>query len=231
MEKRKGAFAGPSSLPSAWPRPLGVALRRPQHVGRLPLLPEQATSDAGEPFTGHRGTLGCRRLWNLAGERGLRLAFRVIVGLGEFVADLLEEPILAIPASHPRSEDGPFSSKLLAVEDEMDHAVLERRGRVGSRGSDHLIFAIVPHDDFARPVLRIGQGSLEQEIIERMVRYVDGEAPDRGILAGPLRHRPRNEDLTDLQPKVVVEAPRPVLLDPESVSRGFDVRIGFGPHG
>jgi len=38
--------------------------------------------------------------WNLAGQRGCRLRFRVVPFFGEFVLSLLQEPILTRSVSH-----------------------------------------------------------------------------------------------------------------------------------
>ena len=92
--------------------------------GNLPIAAETLTIrplDFGRAST---PTLG-----NFAGHRGCRLAFRVIIGLSEFVLHLLQEPILAFPPSHFGFQDRPVSSKFRAIQDESHHA-LDRKSVV-----------------------------------------------------------------------------------------------------
>lgn len=168
------------------------------------------------------------KLWNLTGQGGFRLGFRVIVGFSEFVTNLLQEPVLSPSLSHSGSYECPLSPKFPAKQGDSYDAIYERDGRVGSRRSDHLIFAKVPHDDFARAIFSVRQGSLEQKVVDRVVRNMDREAPYVGIFTWALRHRPRDEDGANFQSEVIVEAPSPMFLDPESVSRALGPRSRFG---
>src|SRR2546426_3741435 len=167
-------------------------------------------------------------MWNLAGQRGCRLRFGVVICLGEFVIDLLQEPILTPSLSHSRPDERPLSPKFRAIQSESHDAFRERSSNVGSCGSDHLKFAEVPHDDFARAIVPFREGSLEQEVVERVVLNMNREAHYLGVFAWPFRHRPRDEDPADFQAEVVVEIPGPVFLNGESGSRGSGPRLRFG---
>src|SRR5437773_9427366 len=173
--------------------------------------------------------------WNLAGQRGCRLGFRIVIGLSEFVLRLLQEPILTSSLSHSSFQECPLSSKFRAMQGESHDAVAERHRGVGSFRSDHLKFAEVPYDDFARPIFPFGEGFLEQKVVERMVLNMNREALHIRIFAWPLRHRPGDERRANFQPEVIVETPGPVLLDDESRSRDSGSRSelgdGAGGHG
>src|SRR5207247_7009893 len=57
--------------------------------------------------------------------------------------------------------------------------------------------------------------ALEGAVLERMILDVHGEALVGGIEAGTLGHRPALEDAFELEPEVVVQPARRVLLDDE----------------
>jgi len=114
------------------------------------------------------------------------------------------------------------------MQDESYDAVSERHGCVVSDGRDHLIFAEVPNDDFARAIVTFGEGSLEEKVVDRVVIDTDREALYLRIFAGPLRHRPRDKNGSNFQSEVIVEASSLVFLDPESESRGPGRRCRVG---
>src|SRR5438309_117535 len=139
---------------------------------------------------GTKGERSTPTPWNLARQRGCRLGFGVVICFSEFVIDLLQEPILTLSVSHSGLHDRPFSPKFRAIQGESHDAVVERCHCVGSLGSDHLKFAEVPYDDFARAIFTFREGFLEQKVVKRMVFDVDREAPHTRIFARPLRHGP-----------------------------------------
>src|SRR2546422_641047 len=167
-------------------------------------------------------------LWTLAGHRGCRLGFRFVICLREFVVHLLQEPILTSSLSHFGFQDGPLTPKLRAVQSESHEAVSERRRRVDSCRSDHLKFAVVPHDDFARAIFAFRKSFLEQKIVERVVLNMNREALYLGIFAWPLRNCPRDQSRSNFQSEVVVETPSPALLDHESAPWSSAPRGPFG---
>jgi len=121
-----------------------------------------------------------------------------------------------------------LSSEFPSIQNESQHAIVELDCRVVFSRSDHLIFAVVPNDDFARAIVAFGEGSLEQKVVERVVLNMDREALHLRIFGWPLWHRPRDENGADLQSEVIVEAPGPMSLDHESVSRGSGLRTRIG---
>src|SRR3989475_10964997 len=165
---------------------------------------------------------------NLAGQRGCRLGFRVVIFLGEFVIHLLQEPIFTSSLSHSGFEDCPLTPKLRAIQSQSHDAVTERHPRVDSCRSDHFKFAVVPHDDFARAVFTFRESFLEQKVLERVVLNMNRKTLYLGIFAWPLRNRPRDEGRANFQSEVIVEIPSPVLLDHESEPRGSGPRSRFG---
>src|SRR5437879_3491663 len=166
--------------------------------------------------------------WNLAGQRGSRLGFRVVICLREFVVHLLQEPVFTNSLSHFGFQDGPLTPKLRAVQSESHEAVSERRRRVDSCRSNRLKFAVVPHDDFARAIFAFRKSFLEQKIVERVVLNMNRETFYLGIFAWPLRNRPRDQSRANFQSEVVVETPTPVLLDHESEQWSSGPRSRFG---
>src|SRR2546422_11427377 len=167
-------------------------------------------------------------LWTLAGHRGCRLGFRFVICLREFVVHLLQEPILTSSLSNFGCQDGPLTPKLRAVQSESHEAVSERRRRVDSCRSDHVKFAVVPDDDFARAIFAVRECFLEQKIVERVVLNMNRETFYLGIFAWPLRNRPRDQSRANFQSEVVVETPTPVLLDHESEPWSSGPRSPFG---
>src|SRR5436853_996794 len=187
--------------------------------------------EVSKEIDGTKGERSTPTPWNLAGQRGCRLGFGVVICFSEFVIDLLQAPILTLYVSHSGLHDRPLSPKFRAIQGESHDAVVERGRCVGSLGSDHLKFAEVPYDDFARAVFTFREGFLEQKVVKRVVFHVDREAPHTRIFARPLRHGPRYEDRANFQPEVIVEIPGPVLLDRESGTRSSGPRIRFGDDG
>src|SRR5712664_483640 len=105
--------------------------------------------------------------WNLAGQRGCRLGFRVVVGVGEFVLLLLQQPILTFASAHLGLDDDPLSPKFRAIQSESHESFAKRYGGILRLRSDDLKFAEVPHDDLARAIFAFREGFLEEKVVER----------------------------------------------------------------
>ena len=103
----------------------------------------------------------------------------------------------------------PLASQLLAVQVELEvpFLVAERGIEIGGPG------ALVPDHDGAAAVLAFGDDALEAAIVERMVLGQHGQPFLAGDQARPLRHRPALQHAVELEPEVVMQAPRRVLLD------------------
>src|SRR5437867_13235025 len=98
------------------------------------------------------------------------------------------------------------------MQGESHDAVAERYRSVGSFRSDHLKFAEVTYDDFARTIIAFRQASLEQKVVERTVLNMDRQALHIRVFVWPLRHRPRDDCRANFQPQLTVVTPRPVLV-------------------
>src|SRR5215207_1839512 len=109
----------------------------------------------------------------------------------------------------------PLAFQLLAGQVELEMALLvAKRGIEIGRPR-----ALVPDHDGAAAVLAFGDDALEVAIVERMVLGRDGQPLLAGDQARPLRHRPALQHAVELQPEVVMHAPRSMLLDDIGVTR------------
>ena len=166
------------------------------------------------------------RLWRLSpalgdlrhrsprGDRAIRI--KDVVGVacpGEFVAVLDQEPVGALAAVtvalHPHQH--PAAVQFLAVQVEFQVALGEAAiGVIGFPG------AAVPELHGAAAILIVGNGAFEITVIERMVLDLDRKPLVVRIERGPARHRPGFEDAVKLQPEIVMQSRRRMLLDHES---------------
>jgi hypothetical protein len=79
--------------------------------------------------------------------------------------------------------------------------------------------------------LPLGNGAFEIAVIERMILHFDREPLVMGIERRALRHRPGLEDTVELEPQIVMQPARIMLLDHEPpLLRGRNrcVATGFG---
>ena len=128
------------------------------------------------------------------------------------VALLDQQPVLVVAAGMlaAHADQRPFAVQLFAVEQEFEVALGVSRMRVGiERGPA----AAIP--DHRRPgaVLPGGNDALEPAIFERMVLDMDRQPLFRGVGARTLRHRPALQDAVELEPEIVMQPARGVLLD------------------
>ena len=112
-------------------------------------------------------------------------------------------------------DDREPAAQLLALEDELELAVLDRLAPV-ERGRLRLPRAPVPDDHVAGAVLPRRDDALEVEVLDRVVLDVDRHPADARVEGRALGHGPRHQDALDLEPEVVVEAGRPMALDDEA---------------
>ena len=85
---------------------------------------------------------------------------------------------------------------------------------------------LVPDDHRARPVVAAGYRPLEVPVVERVVLDLDRQSLHARVITRALRHGPGNKYAVRLQPKVVVQTARRVLLDDPSVAIPVVVRSG-----
>ena len=127
----------------------------------------------------------------------------------------LEQQPLLLASARLRADEVPAALQALAVQREGEMALGVGRARVAFRRPA----ALVPDDHGAAAVLALGDRALEGEVLQRMVLRVDREALLPANEARAPRHRPALENAVELQPEIVVEAARVVLLDDEAEAR------------
>ncbi len=141
---------------------------------------------------------------------------RVLVGVpplhGVLVALVHQQPLLPVRrASAPHQREP--AAQLLPVHVDVQLARLDRGPWVV--GVVRLPRPGVPDSHVAGAVLPSGDHALEVDVLHRVVLHAKGAAPPLRVEGRPLGHRPADQDPVDLEPEVVVRAPRPVTLDDE----------------
>ena len=89
--------------------------------------------------------------------------------------------------------------------------------RAASPSPSTLKSAAVPDHHRAGAVVAFGDGALEAAVVQRMVFGLHGQALVGGIERRPLGHGPGYQHAADFEAKVIVQAPRGVLLHDEGV--------------
>src|SRR5580765_4426319 len=146
---------------------------------------------------------------------------RLGIALGRLrVADVLvgllqQEPVAAL-AAHARER--PASAQLEAEQLELELAPLDLLAR--RLGLQELEAAGVPHDRRAGAIVPLGNEPLEVGVLDGMVFDVHGEALLVGTHRRALGHGPALQHAVDLEPQIVVEPARRVLVDDEPVPAG-----------
>ncbi len=141
------------------------------------------------------------------------------------VALLDQEPVLVVPAgmfsAHPHQR--PLAVQFLAVEHEFEIAFRIGRFRVGI---DRSPGPAIPDQRSPGAVLPFGNDPLEPAIFERVVFDMDRQALFGRIEARTLRHRPALQHTVELEPEIVMQPARGMLLDHE----GQRPRRGLARH-
>ena len=103
----------------------------------------------------------------------------------------------------------PVALQLFAVQFELELAGAIAFARVAER----LPGAAVPHDDGARAVLLGRDHAFEFAVLQRVVLDMDGHSLVVWIEARSLRHSPAFQRTVELEPEVIVQPARGMLLD------------------
>ncbi len=127
-----------------------------------------------------------------------------------------EQPVLVRLHAHQR----PTPHQLRAAQLEQELPLFHALGRILQRHPR----APVPHDDGARTVVARGNHAFEVGILHRVVLHVRRETLVRRVVRRPLGHRPRFEHAVQLQPEVVVEVARRMLLHDERADGAHGAR-------
>src|SRR5207249_9509909 len=138
-----------------------------------------------------------------------------LVAIRERVGLLQQEPVPLLAA---RARQHPSPAELEAEELELELAPLDvfARRPVPERAEP----TAVPDDRRPRAVAALGDHTLEVGVLEGMVLDVDGQALLAVADRRALGHRPAREHAVDLEPQIVMEPPRRVLVDDEQVAVG-----------
>ncbi len=89
--------------------------------------------------------------------------------------------------------------------------------------------AFVPELHGSRTVIPLGNDAFEAAVLQRMVLHLDRQPPVPGLETGALGNRPAPQHAVELQPEIVVQRPRGMLLDEES--QAFGAPLGHGSPG
>src|SRR5262245_25599751 len=143
---------------------------------------------------------------------GLVLDDGAVVTAGVPVVFFHQQPGLAVAVLAPaRAHEHPSAFELLAAQLELEPPLAIPFARI-------LVWhpgAAIPQHHGARAVLLRRDDAFEAPVLEGMVLDVHGEPAHGWIQAGALRNRPRQQHPVELQPEVVVQLARCVLLDDE----------------
>src|SRR2546429_3830073 len=134
---------------------------------------------------------------------------------GVFVGLLQEEPVPVL-AAHPGQ--GPSPLQLVAEQLELELAA--RDLLAGRLWFQKLEPAGVPHDRRPGPIAALGNDAFEVGVLDGMVFDVHGQTLLVRAHRGPLGHGPALQHAVDLQPQIVVEPARRVLVDHEPAAAG-----------
>ncbi len=125
-----------------------------------------------------------------------------------------EEPGLGVVALD--ADEHPPAGELRAVELELQLPLLEGKARLEHGGPR----SAVPEHDRSRAVFAVRDDAFEGAVVDRVVLDAHGEPLVPRVEGRTLRHRPAQEDAAPLQPKVIVQTRRRVLLDAVGVAPG-----------
>jgi hypothetical protein len=147
-----------------------------------------------------------------AGDDRARLLLRDVLRAGVLVPMLDQEPRGPLLAPAPRADQDPGAVELLAVQGELELALLQGGVHVVDLRSPG---APVPDHHRAAAVLPLRDDSLERVVLDGVVLHLHREALDGRVEGRPLGDGPGEHDAVPFEAKVVVERRRPVLLDHE----------------
>ena len=160
-----------------------------------------------------------RRLARPGEHRRHPLGHRLAVGVGRRVHPVDHPVVLrSVAVGAPADRKQPVATgQALAVERDLDLAVLPLVGLVGTR---------VPDRHRARPVLAPRDLAGELQVAQRVVLGVDGEAVVGRVGWDPVGDRPRRRHPVVLEAQVPMQARGVMLLDDEPCAGG---RVAVSP--
>ena len=162
---------------------------------------EGARADRRSPPSGRRRPPRTRSRRAAARHDRARRLLGDVVGRGPVVAVLDQEPALAALVA-ARPHEHPRAAELLAVERELELALLQRGFR---RRALRRPRALVPDHHGAAAVLAGRDHALELRVLDRVILDLHREPLDARIEGGPLRHGPREQHAVPFEAEVVVQ--------------------------
>src|SRR2546429_542467 len=198
------------------PRPLAVARREHQQIALRRDLAARRLELGQAPTQRLDPTRAVAQLFDRQPrEHRFGIALGRLRLAGVFVGLLQEEPVPVL-AAHPGQ--GPSPLQLVAEQLELELAA--RDLLAGRLWFQKLEPAGVPHDRRPGPIAALGNDAFEVGVLDGMVFDVHGQTLLVRAHRGPLGHGPALQHAVDLQPQIVVEPARRVLVDHEPAAAG-----------
>ena len=133
-----------------------------------------------------------------------------IAAAGEIIVFFDQQPIVfrAAVARPPDANESPSAAQLVAEKLKFEFALAPTRQWIAGRNP----VAAVPNDHLAGAVFAGGNGAFERAVVERMIFDFHRQAALLRIVARPFGHRPTGEHAGHLEPQIVVQPARRVLV-------------------
>src|SRR5262249_31406646 len=119
-----------------------------------------------------------------------------------------------LPGTGMDAHEVPAPPELLTLQREVELTLLQSVVWIPLR----MPVAAVPDQHRAAAVFALGNGPLERVVLDRMILHLDREPLLAGNEARPASDRPALHDAVELEPQIVVQAARGMLLDDELVA-------------
>jgi hypothetical protein len=132
-----------------------------------------------------------------------------------FVPGLDQQPrLLAFAASAIHAHEVPAAAQLLPIKREVEMTLLVALVRVALG----VPMAAVPDHHGAAAILSLRDRALEAVVFDRMILDMDREPLLAGNEARTARHRPALHHAVELEPQIIMQAARGVLLNDEAIA-------------
>ncbi len=136
----------------------------------------------------------------------------VVAGVLGAIQCLETQPLVLAP-SHPRADEVPAALELLAVE--LHHQVALLALLMGLAGRHRVVGALVPEQRVPAAILLVRDAALEAGVGQGVVLGLHREPLRLRIIAGALGEGPTRQGAVDLQPQVIVQPGRVMLVHDE----------------
>ncbi len=154
---------------------------------------------------------------DVVGRIGLR-----VLGFEKEPLRLAAAARTVVSSSPIGADEVPVADELFAKETNMDVSLVEHGVLLARR--DRLVGPAVPDEHVPGAILLVRDASLELVVRHGVVLGLDRQPANDGVVARPLGHRPADHGAVDLEPEVVMQAARVVLLNDEGEALPFGYR-------